>query len=43
LKQLCTNLVVKLDLPMDVAQIDEKVASAGPFQDDDAPAGGPNI
>merc|ERR1711939_437865 len=34
LKQLCTNLVVKLDLPMDVSDIDEKVASAGPFADD---------
>jgi len=40
LKQLCTNLVVKLDLPMDVSDIDEKVASAGPFEDDDKPDGG---
>jgi len=40
LKQLCTNLVVKLDLPMDVAKIDELVASAGAFQDDDPPEGG---
>jgi hypothetical protein len=29
LKQLCTNLVVKLDLDMDVGQIDEKVSAAG--------------
>lgn len=29
LKQLCTNLVVKLDLDMDVSQIDAKVSEAG--------------
>ena len=34
LKQLCTNLVVKLDLPMDVADIDRVVGSAGAFEDD---------
>merc|ERR1719174_3122712 len=34
LKQLCTNLVVKLDLPMDVADIDRIVHSAGAFADD---------
>jgi len=34
LKQLCTNLVVKLDLDMDVADIDRVVNSAGPFADD---------
>jgi len=34
LKQLCTNLVVKLDLDMDVADIDEMVQSAGGFVDD---------
>merc|ERR1712072_1141642 len=41
LKQLCTNLVVKLDLPMDVADIDKVVGSAGPFEDDAVPAGDP--
>merc|ERR1711988_1586637 len=35
LKQLCTNLVVKLDLDMDVADIDRVVGSAGPFVGDD--------
>jgi len=40
LKQLCTNLVVKLDLPLDVAQIDQIVSDAGAFEDDDVPAGG---
>lgn len=39
LKQLCTNLVVKLDLPMDVAQIDKIVSDAGAFEDDEVPAG----
>ena len=34
MKQLCTNLVVKLDLPMDVADIDRVVGSAGAFEDD---------
>jgi len=34
LKQLCTNLVVKLDLPLDVADIDRIVHSAGAFADD---------
>ena len=34
MKQLCTNLVVKLDLPMDVSDIDRVVASAGAFEDD---------
>merc|ERR1711998_578399 len=34
LKQLCTNLVVKLDLPMDVTDIDAVVNKAGIFQDD---------
>jgi len=34
LKQLCTNLVVKLDLPMDVQDIDKIVSSAGAFEDD---------
>merc|ERR1711988_676356 len=29
LKQLCTNLVVKLELDMDVAGIDDRVTSAG--------------
>jgi len=41
LKQLCTNLVVKLDLPMDVQQIDKIVHDAGAFEDDDVPAGEP--
>jgi len=41
LKQLCTNLVVKLDLPMDVADIDGVVKNAGAFSDDpNAPADG---
>jgi len=34
LKQLCTNLVVKLDLPMDVQDIDTIVQAAGVFEDD---------
>jgi len=34
LKQLCTNLVVKLDLDMEVAEIDAKVKAAGAFKDD---------
>ena len=34
LKQVCTNLAVKLDLPLDVADIDRIVHSAGPFVDD---------
>jgi len=34
LKQLCTNLVVKLDLDKDVADIDKIVMDAGPFEDD---------
>merc|ERR1719502_2290075 len=34
LKQLCTNLVVKLELDMDVATIDKYVADAGAFKDD---------
>lgn len=39
LKQLCTNLVVKLDLPMDVTDIDRVVKEAGAFADDtNAPA-----
>jgi len=43
LKQLCTNLVVKLDLPMDVADIDGVVKQAGAFSDDpNAPATGAN-
>merc|ERR1712100_153706 len=37
LKQLCTNLVVKLDLPLDVADIDRIVHSAGAFEGDDKP------
>jgi len=32
LKQLCTNLVVKLDLEMDVAEIDKLVESAGDME-----------
>merc|ERR1712086_394550 len=39
LKQLCTNLVVKLDLDMEVADIDDKVTKAGAFKDED-PANG---
>jgi hypothetical protein len=35
LKQLCTNLVVKLDLEMDVKDIDDVVVKAGHFADDD--------
>lgn len=38
LKQLCTNLVVKLDLPMDVGQIDAVVNKAGRFVDDNPKA-----
>lgn len=38
LKQLCTNLVVKLDLDMDVSDIDNVVGAAGKFQDDDGGA-----
>merc|ERR1711871_1496391 len=34
LKQLCTNLVVKLDLPMDVSDIDAVVGAVGAFEDD---------
>jgi len=34
LKQLCTNLVVKLDLDMDVSDIDKVVGGAGAFADD---------
>merc|ERR1711904_83645 len=35
LKQLCTNLVVKLDLEMDVADIDKVVKAAGTFTGDE--------
>lgn len=34
LKQLCTNLVVKLDLALDVSDIDKVVKLAGAFADD---------
>merc|ERR1712086_796793 len=33
LKQLCTNMVVKLELDMDVQTIDKKVSSAGNMED----------
>lgn len=42
LKQLCTNLVVKLDLDKDVSDIDKVVGEAGKFQDDDGGADSDN-
>jgi hypothetical protein len=37
LKQLCINLVIKLDLPLDVYDCDQRVMMAGGFVDDNPP------
>lgn len=42
MKQLCTNLVVKLDLNCDVTDIDRIVSSAGAFADDPGASPGAN-